>query len=973
MEEEVNKKEVEEVEEEQPLTTLTERSSPCPLVAWELCSLERPGQADASETQYKTQLNDSQDKASIKGDDARGGDLVQTADVERLHVEDGQQKGDRIQSFHTDGRGEMQENGGCVDNRSVNSNEDAGAEEPATRALKEGDGQKMDKTSIEGKTKEGEHDAMFHGDKADLEKEDCDVHLCLRQEEKNMEEKRLQRNAAVERPAPEKGESIGSEQVTDQLFVIKGDKEAHKNGNLPDAQVISLAKPDYAAFLTGMESSDDKTERSGVMSNDNAEVLTPSHCSVNDRLKNDIQAEQGKHSSEIEDEECNQETSHTSIWVKVNAVNNVGQETSGEVFKNILRGMCEGQQVVSQGLNPPPSGEVQRGFPERNNEQRQDENTTQRFLEERDPNEHQSVFIPEEMEDKQSMQNNCSSTGCDNLLLTESMEEEQKPKDNIQQGSDLTSELLNFSDTASLQVKEPPLVESGKQEILLDNVRIGNKHLKEETEATSKELQGGAEEFLAEIEINDACEVHACEIDQETQEVFMFSDKSVKFFEDKKQEMAETSSRSPTLLQDFSESGLLSLEVGTEPTCLEGSTAEMQDAGLNLEEFGFKDEKSVSKDKSKSKNENQSFNLAVASLSESDTDSGNNLVVESEAPQLKAISNDTVSKSTAKDMTVILAEETEKHKGIIYTEKTSLNSAQEVIDEETFEPWIQTFWSQDTDGVRGQEEPEPGQQVGWKIEPLKSEGDEISSDLTESKDQFLKQSQSGGSEFRSDPGMSSCTEQSTFGDDAHWESGAPKGESPLSILNITGSLGTTSDMLESDTEIFIPGPTTESLGIWMEETSKIHQSHLREAGHFNQEMVESQGNFNEESGSQSDVEITHQTGPKEKQILKEDIQSSTEMDTFVQVTTDTMANSGDEGEDAGSGPSRSSSEENVSTECASQGDTESSCSLKLSFMGTPQVGLSEDYADALPTYLTRGSRNQMEVLFHHLYISEKSL
>lgn len=964
MEKEVNKKEVEEVvvEEEQPLTTLTERSAPRPVVAWELCSSESLGQPGVSETQYKTQLTGSGDKASIKGDDARGGDLSRTADVERLHMEDGQQKDDRIQRLHTDGRGEMQENGGCVDNRSLNSNDDTGAEEPATR----GDRQKMDKTSIKGKTTEGEHDTMFHRDKADLENEDCDTHLCLRQEEKNGEKKWLQRNAAVEPPASEKE---GSEQVTNQLFVIKksaDDKMHHKNGNLPGAQAVSLGKPDNAAILTDMQSNDDKTERNDVMSNDNAEVLTPSHWTVSNPFMNDIQAEKGKHSSEIKDEESNKETSPTSNWVTVNTVNNVGQETSGEIFKTILRGICEGQQVVSPGLNP-PSEEAQGGFPERNNKQKQDENTTQKFLEERDPKEHQNVLFPEEMGAKQSMQNNCSSTGCGNLLLTGSMEEEQKPKDNIKEDSNLTPGLLNFSHNKSLQVKEPPLVESGKQEILIDNVRIENKHLEEENEATSKKLRGGADVFLAEIHINDACEVHTCEVDQETQEVFMFSDKSVKFF-DKKQEMADMSSRSPSLLQDSSESGLPSLKAGTEPTCLEGNTAEMQNVRLNLEESGFKDEKIVSKelkinkrDKSKSKNEKHCLNLAVASLSEPNTDSGDNLVVESEAQQSKAISNDTVSKSTAKDMTAILAEETERLKRIIYTEKTSLNSTPEVIDEETSEPWIQTFWSQDTDGVRWQEQLEPGQQVGWKIEPLNNEGGE-GSDLTESKDQCAKPSQSGGSEFRSDAGMSSCTKQSTFWDDAHWELGAPKGES--SILNLTGTLGTTSDMLESDvSKIFIPGSTTESLGILMEDISKIHQSHLRETGHFNQEMVESQGNFSEESGSQSDVEITHHTGP-----------------AFVQVTNDTLAISGDKVDDGGSAPSRSSAEENVSTECASQGDTGSSCSLKLSLMGTPQVALSEDYVDALPglnrtqvtTYLTKGSRNQMEVLFHNLYISEKS-
>lgn len=984
MQEEVNKK---EVEEEQTLTILTERRSPCRAVAWELCSSESHGQPDVSETQYRTQLTDSQDKASIKRNDARERDIVQTVDVERFHVEDDQQKGDRIQSLHTDGWGKTQESGGCLDNRSLNSNEDTGAEESAAKALPEGDRQRMDKTSIKGKTTEGEHDTMSQGDKAELEKEDCDIRLCLRQEEEDTEEKRLQRNTAVQFLASEKKEEspVSEQQVRNQLFSIiesADDKLHHKNRNLPEGQVVIFGKPDNAANFTGMQSNDDKRERSGVMGKGNPALLTPTRCSVSERLIPEVQAEQEKHSCEIEVEEFYKETSHTSVTV--NSINNVGQETSREVFKNVLRGICEGQQGVSQGLNPPPSEEVQRGFPEHNNVQRQDQNPTQGFLEEQDPEECQTVFLPEEMEDKQSMQNNCSSTGSDYLVLTECVVEEQKTKDNIQEGSDLTSGdhrgLRHLTDAALLQEKEPPLVESGKQEILFHAVRTGIKDLEEEPEATSKEPRGGTEELLAEIEENDACEVHTS-----TQEVVMFTGETVKFFEDTKQEMAETSSRSPSLLEDFSEPGLVRQEAGTEPTCLEENTGEIQDVGLTLEEFGFKDDNIASKDKSKSKNEKQILNLSVASLSESITDTGNNLVGESEAQQSKAISNDTASKSTAKDMTVMLAEETEKHATMIYIKETSLNSAQELIDEDTTDPWIQMFLSKDTDGIRGQEEPESGQQMGWKTEPLTSEGDENSSDLTESEDQFVKLSQSGGSKFRSDAGMSSCTEQSAFGDDAHCESGAPKGESHLWTLNITGSpLGTTSDMLESDvSKMFIPEPTTESWDILMKEITEIQQLHPREAGHLNQEMVESQGNFTKESGSQSDVDHSRQTNKL--------IQSSTEMDTSVQVTSvnedilkDIAANSGHEVEDAGSGPSRSSyevslEEENALTKCAqgqSQGGTESSRLFKLSLIGTPQVGLSEDYVDALPrlnrtqvtTHLTEGSRNQLKVLFHNLYI-----
>lgn len=843
-----------EAEEEQPPTRLTEHSLASPDVAWERHSSESHGPPDVSETQYETQLTDSQDEASIKGDDAREGDPDQTVDIEQFHhVEDGQQKGDRIQSLHTDAQGEMQESGSCPDDGSLNSIEEIGTEELTTRALTEGDGERMDKTSIKGKTTEGERDTMSHGDEDDLKK-DCDILLCLRQEE-GQEEKRLQRNAAMEFLASEgEGEPIVSEQIRNQLFVNKESAEAklhQNNGNLPEAQV-ETCKADNAANLTDMQNSANQREKSGVMNNDSPVELTAIHCSVNDRLILDVRAEQEKHSCKLEVKDCYRQTSQKSTLVTVNSINNV-------------QGIYKDQEVVSQGLNPPTFEEVQRGFPECNNEQRQDENPTHSVLEERDSEECQTVFLPEEMGDKQNVQNNCSSAGSDNLLLTECMVEQQKTKGNIQE--------------------------------------------------------------------------------------VIFSDETVKLFEDKKREMAETSCRGFILLEDLSESGLVRQEVGMEPTCSE-DTGDMQDVGLHLEEFGFKGDNIVSKEKSKSKTEKEILNVSVASLSVSNTESGNNLVGESEA-QLKAMSNDTVSKSTTKYMNVVLAEETEKHATMIHTEESSLHSAQEVIDEETIDPWIQRALSQDADGVKWQEKPEPGQQMGQKVEPLNSEGDEVSRDLTEGEDQFVNVSQSGRSDFRSDTGMSSGTEQATFWDDAHCNSGSLKGESQLWTLNVTGSLlSTTSDMLESDgSEIFMSGP---------------------------------QGNFTKESGSQSDVERTDQTGQTEKQSLEEDIQSSTKMDTFVQVTKmneDTLKDTAVNSVDAGSGPYGSSSEvsleeENVSSECTSQGGTESSRLLKLSLMGTPQGGLSEDCVDALPrlnrTQVTTHPPNQMEVLLHNLFISEKS-
>lgn len=913
------------------------------------------------DTLYKTQLTDIQDKASLKGDDAREGGHSQTGwDVELFNAEDNQQKGKRIPSLHTDGRGKMQDNGDCLNSRSLHSKEDTGAEEAATGALTKGDWQRMDNMSIRIKTTDSEDD------NADLEKR--------RRQEEDSEGKGAQQDDDLGFLASEfKGESnLGAKQIIKPLSVIShsaDDKFHPENGNLPKDEVVIVGKQDNATNLSDIQSNDVKREGTNVNS---------------DRLIHEIQAGEEKLYCGREDEDCYQEESRTSAWVTVDSINNVGQEASGE-FKNILQGTCKGQLVVSQRLNPPLSEEVQRGFPASNNEQGQDENTIQRFLEERDPEECKTALLPEEKEGKQSVQKNSPFTGSDNLLTMERMEEEQKTGDDIQESFDLAEEdrcgILHLTDAESPQGKEP-LAESVMQEILFDwELGAGIKHQEEETQATSKELQGETEELLVEVEINDARKVYASEGDQKIQEVVVFTDETVKFFEGKMLEMTEMGNRSHSLLDDFNESGLVRQEAERESTFLEGKTAEIQDAGLKMEISGLKDDGTLANNESKGRNEEEILNLAIASMSELNTDSGNILGVESEGlvtqKQPQAISNDTVSKSTAKDMTVISAEETQKCVTMIYIEETSPNSAQEVIDEETIDPWIQTL-SQDTDSVKCQKESEPGPQMDWKIDPVNAEEeDERSHDLPENEEQFVEPSQSGGSEFRSHTEMSSCTEGADFLDHTPSGSGALRTESQLWTLNITGSLeGRTTTLSESDaSNIFVPGPKTGFLDTVTEEPAEVQQSHPGEGGHLNQESVESQGKFKQESGSERDVGVTHHTGETE-----EDIQSSTEMDTFVQATKenedtlkDNVAVSGDEKENLGSGPSRSPSEMSLemsgSTACGS-----SARLIKLSATETSQTGWSEDDVDTLlGLNRTQGSRHQMEVLLYSQYIYQGKL
>lgn len=966
MEKEASKK---EAEEEHPLTILEVHSSPQLVVAWELCPSESRGEPDVMDTQYKTQLTDIQDKASLKGDDVREGGLSQTGwDVELFNAEE-QQKGKRIQSLHTDGRGEMQDNGDCLKSRLLHSKEDTGAEEAAAKALTKGDWQRMDNISVRIKTTDGEDN------KEDLENENCDIRQSLRQGE-DREGKGTQQDEDLGLQGSEfEGESnLGAKQVLNPHSVISqsaDDKLHPENENLPKGEVVIVGKQDNKTNLTDFQSEDVKREDTNVISG---------------RLIHEIQAGKEKLYCGREDEDCYQEASRTSSWVTVDSINSIGQEASGE-FKNILQGTCEGQLVVSRGLNPPLFGEVQRGFPASNNEQGQDENTIPRFLEERDPEECKTALLPEETQGKQSFQKNSPCTGSENLLTMECTEEEQKTGDDIQESFDLAEEdrcgILRLTDDDSSQGKEP-LVESVMQKILFDSMGAGIKHQEEEMQTTSKELQGETDKVLVELEINDASKVYASEGDQKIQEVVVFTDETVKFFEGKMLEMAETDNRSHSLVDDFNESGLVRQEAKRESTFLEGKTAEVQDAGLKMEISGLKDDGTLANNESKGRNEEEILNLAVASMPELSTDSGNilgeGLVTQKQPSQ--AISNDTVSKSTAKDMTVISAKETQKHVTMIYIEETSPNSAQEVIEEEPIEPWIQPL-SQDTNSVKCQKESEPGQQMDWKIDTVNAEEEnEISSDLPENEEQIVEPSQSGGSEFRSHTEMSSCTEGAGFLDHAPSGSGALRTESQLWTLNITGSLeGTTTTLSESDaSNIFVPGPKTGSLDTVTEEPAEVQQSHPGEAGHLNQESVESQGKFKQESGSECDVGVTDHTGETE-----EDIQSSTEMDTFVQAAKenedtlkDTVAISGDEKENLGSGPSRSHSEMSLemsgSTACGSRGDPESARLIKLSAMETLETGWSEDDVDTLlGLNRTQGFRHQMEVLLHSQYFYREKL
>lgn len=802
---------------------------------------------------------------------------------------------------------------------------------------------------------------------------------------------------------------------------------------------------------------------------DEKSYITTTDISIDERFFDKDQVEEEKLSSEIGGKECSMEAACTATSVTVKSEGENGQETSGE-FTNIPLGICEGRLVVSQELNSPAWEEAQGGVPEHNNEPGQDENTTQRFLEIRDSKESQTIELPEKVESKEleSLQNSGCCSGDEYLLVRERMEEEQESTDDIKNSFDLVVEehtgILCLTEAGLPQARETPLVESAIQELSVDSTKTEIEHSEKEfemqiglthlTDKITKELQDGTEQLLVEFEIDecDFKEAGAAGDDHEitdaaaAEEVVGFADATLKFLEAEVQKMTEmsffvepvdainveqNSYRTPSLLENVSESGFMKQSVETEPQLFEASSVEMQDAEIHMEKPGYRVEEEAAKDETQNKNEKEILNLRVAGIAAELTrergEKEKTLFAESEALEtqnqlsdeaLEISNEETEAESKTKDMSVISAEEMAKHvteSDAIYIEETvsQISGFQDVIDEEILDLWIQAALSEDTDGIKQQEGPEPGQQMDRKIDPLNEEQDEISFVLTENNKEQLVESNSGESEFVSDTEMSSSTAESIFLDQSLCELGAQNSETQLMTSTSTGSFQGIYDMLVNMSEsadiseLSIQQPNSESQDILMEEAAETGQSYLKEeesdtetgfhptsgdtsseTRHLNQELDESRGKTGQETGSTTEigVEVTDLVRKMDWKVTEEaDVQSLTERGTLFKVEDTiveellemTVSDSADEIEHTGSRQSRSGSEasleEGIVTESGSQGDTctESKTLLKLSLTDKPQPGWSDDHVGSLPELnrtevaeqLTTEYGDQMEVFF----------
>ena len=742
-------------------------------------------------------------------------------------------------------------------------------------------------------------------------------------------------------------------------------------------------------------------ESQGEVSNGNADTDIP----VGETFFDKDQAEAERHSI---NKDGSLEVVYAATSVTVNPEGETGQDISGE-FKNIPPGTCEGRLVVSQELNSPTCEEAREGVPEHNNEPGPDENATQWFLEAGDCEEVQTLQLPEEVEGKEpeSLENSGWSAGADHSLARERMEEEQESPEEIRNGFDLVVEEhtdAGLHQEAETVLIEPVIEESGalfdeeEGTESTDSMKTGIKQSEKEfesdvgstdgTDKTAKEPQDGTEELLVDLEMDEGlCDVK--ETDAVVQKIAEMS-----FFPELVEavNLEQNSHRTQSFLEDFTESGFLKQSIETEPRSLEQSAVQMQDAGRDLEETCYGVEEDVAQDEVHNKNEMETGKTLFAESESLETpNQQSDEALEISNKKTEAAGESLTTESIPEDLTVISAEEMSKPvtepKGS-YTEDSPISGGQDVIDEEILDLWIQTALSEDTDGIKQEEGPEPGEQIHTDTEQSNEEQHEVLSVLRDEVKEQRVESTPEESELVSDAEMSSSTAESGFSDQSLCESGTQSSETQLQSSTSSGSCQGIDDVLANMSE----SPDISELSTQQpesglgQETAENGESFLKrvessaemqtEAGYLNQGSDQSQGKADKENGSQKDIDAdikdpARTTDRKDT----EEIESWTEMTAHVQVEETKVkdepletSGSADEVEHTDSGRSRSGSEGSVSSE--SQNDT--SVESERTLLMLPSVDklprCSED--DSLHE-LNRAevapqptSEDHMEVLFH---------
>ncbi|XP_034426266.1 uncharacterized protein si:ch211-136m16.8 [Hippoglossus hippoglossus] len=588
--------------------------------------------------------------------------------------------------------------------------------------------------------------------------------------------------------------------------------------------------------------------------NDAKSNVATTDVSVEERFFYENQTEVESFSSEVKDnKESNMEAACTTALVTVIPKGQTGQEISGE-FKNIPPGVGEGHAVVVEELHSPTSQGTQEGVPEYNNEPGPDENTTQRFLEVGNYKESDATQLPEEVESKEweNLQN--SGTGGGFSPVREHLEEEQDRTEDFKD-----TKILQLTDAGIPQeteelIVEPAIEGSGqKDETFSSSMRTRVGQLEEEsethvgaTEETPKktEEQDGTEELLVDFETHEDLSgtKDAAGGDGET------TGETLKILKAEEQKMTEMSfyqvsgdaqqNRIKTLdLEDIIESGFM--KQLDEPKLPEGSSAEMQDAGIDMEETGSGVEEQGTEDEMQNKNKIEALNLAAELTSENNKNiwfEKSELTKPDESLENKNQPSDEASEASAaedqlmttkgktKDLDVIGEEEMEKLEA--ESEESSVSGSQDLIDEEILDLWIETASFKDADGMEQREGPEPGRQLVKKGEEQ--------SDETEEENEKLVESMSGESGLVSDTEMSPSAAESGLLDQSVSEWSTDHSESHLLESTSSGSLQDILDLfagaLESAdvSELSTRQPDPESQDVSLEEAAETGQSDLTE-------------------------------------------------------------------------------------------------------------------------------------------------
>lgn len=656
----------------------------------------------------------------------------------------------------------------------------------------------------------------------------------------------------------------------------------------------------------------------GTANNEKSNVTT-TDISVEERFFDKDQVEEGRFSSEEEDnkESCI-EIACTATSVTVTSQGETGQEIS----EHIPPGVFE-VQIVSQELNFTSCEETQEGVPEYNNEPGPEENTTQRFLEEGNRREINATQLPEEVESKESGSLQNTGTGGGFLLVRGHMEEEEERTEDIDKDH---NRLLQLTHTGVPQETEKPIVEpaiegsehlfeEGEETFLNSSMKTGAEHFEKEFERhgcvtddkTTKELQDGTEELLVNFQKGEGLSGtrDAAGDGRETMRAAAaddllvgFTGETLKVLEAEVQKVTESSffqdarnsernsSKTP-VLKDVTKSGLMEQLDETEPKLLEDSAVQMQDA--------VEDEMQI-------KNEMDTLNVEVAGPAAMLTTENNKNMLfakcelsrpdesletqgqlseealevssEEKLTDSEAANELITTKCKPEEVTLLLTEKMAKH--VTQSEGTcaeksisSVGECRDVIAEEILDSWLETALLKDASCMEQQEGPEPGQEMDKKTKPSNEGQEEMPSLHSEEE----MESDSGESGLASDTEMSPSTAGSGLLDLSVSEWGKEHIETHLLESTSTGSFQGIYDMSVCMSEsadiskFYTQQP--DSQDILLEGTEERRRSDLAEeeltaemgsseAGQLNLESNKSQDKASEERIEAADTE----TGPQ---------------------------------------------------------------------------------------------------------------